>query len=159
MVGFLSSIKVYLIIGAIFLAMLGLGYWYYQDSQKRISTLVESNAKLQIAIDLQEGAIKSLQQDAKLQAEILTRTYDQFNDARGMVQDLQDKLARHELGALAVQKPELVENLINKGTANANRCIAILSGCPLTKAEKSATKKSEINTECPSIANPKYINQ
>ena len=39
----------------------------------------------------------------------------------------------------------------------ANRCIEIASGAELTEAEKNATKKSEINTECPSIANPNYI--
>jgi hypothetical protein len=30
-------------------------------------------------------------------------------------------------------------------------------GSPLTEKEENATKKSEINSECPSIANPNYI--
>ncbi len=37
------------------------------------------------------------------------------------------------------------------------RCVEIAMGSPLTDKEKNATKKSEINSECPSIANPKYV--
>ena len=37
------------------------------------------------------------------------------------------------------------------------RCVEIASGAPLTEKEKTATKKSEINSECPSIANPNYV--
>ena len=46
---------------------------------------------------------------------------------------------------------------MNKGGDNAGRCIEIASGSPLTEKELNATKKSEINPECPSIANPNYI--
>ena len=38
-----------------------------------------------------------------------------------------------------------------------HRRLEIASGAELTEAEKNATKKSEINTECPSIANPNYV--
>ena len=54
-------------------------------------------------------------------------------------------------------EPGAVERVINKGADNATRCIEIASGSPLTEEEKNATKKSEINPECPSIANPKYM--
>jgi hypothetical protein len=47
---------------------------------------------------------------------------------------------------------------MNKGSVNAQRCIEIASGAELTEKEKNATKKSEINSECPSIANPNFIN-
>jgi len=30
-------------------------------------------------------------------------------------------------------------------------------GAPLTQDETNATKKSQINPECPSIANPSYV--
>ena len=39
----------------------------------------------------------------------------------------------------------------------ALRCVEISSGSPLTESEINATKKSEINRECPSIANPNYV--
>ena len=62
-----------------------------------------------------------------------------------------------DIGKLAIQKPKPIERIINKGSANATRCIEIASGAELTENEKNATKKSEINPECPSIANPKYV--
>ena len=63
----------------------------------------------------------------------------------------------YNLGKLAIEKTKVIEKIVNKGGENASRCIEIASGSPLTEKEKNATKKSEINPECPSIANPKYI--
>ena len=40
---------------------------------------------------------------------------------------------------------------------NANRCMEIASGSPLTEEELAATKKSQTNTECPRLANPNYV--
>ena len=62
-----------------------------------------------------------------------------------------------DVGKLAIAKPDAIQRITNKGSANATRCIEIASGSPLTEEEKNATKKSEINTECPSIANPNYV--
>ena len=55
-----------------------------------------------------------------------------------------------------MQKPNLVENIINNATDDVNRCFEILSGSPLTLEEIDATKQSEINASCPAIANPNY---
>ena len=62
-----------------------------------------------------------------------------------------------DIGDLATKRPESVEKIINKGSTNAMRCSEIAMGSPLTEKEKNATKKSEINSECPSIANPNYV--
>ena len=62
-----------------------------------------------------------------------------------------------DFGKLANEKPKLVEKLVNRGSLRAGRCIEIAGGSPLTEKEINATKKSEINTECPSIANPNYV--
>jgi hypothetical protein len=64
---------------------------------------------------------------------------------------------KRDVGKLAIEKTKLIEKIINKGSVNAKRCIEIASGAPLTEKEKNATKKSEINPECPSIANPDYV--
>ena len=52
---------------------------------------------------------------------------------------------------------KVMERIINKGGEAASRCIEIASGAELTEQEINATKKSEINRECPSIANPNYV--
>jgi predicted nuclease with TOPRIM domain len=62
-----------------------------------------------------------------------------------------------DVGKLAIAKTESIERITNGASALATRCIEIASGAELTEEEKNATKKSEINSECPSIANPKYI--
>ena len=62
-----------------------------------------------------------------------------------------------DVGKLAIAKTESIERITNGASALATRCIEIASGSPLTEKEKNATKKSEINSECPSIANPNYV--
>ena len=41
----------------------GLFYWYYNDTQARLADLVENNAKLEIAVQTNEAALKSVQED------------------------------------------------------------------------------------------------
>ena len=62
-----------------------------------------------------------------------------------------------DFGKLSIEKTEVMERIINKGGEAAKRCIEIASGAELTEQEINATKKSEINRECPSIANPNYV--
>ena len=39
------------------------------------------------------------------------------------------------------KKPKPIERIINKGSAQALRCVEIAMGSPLTEKEKNATKK------------------
>ena len=82
----------------------------------------------------------------------------------GMEKLLKDKFnkvnasgKKRDIGALGVKKPGLIEKIINKGTINAQRCIEIASGAKLTEKEINAKKRSEINPECPNIANPNFV--
>ena len=61
-----------------------------------------------------------------------------------------------DLGKTATERPDAMERIVNKASDKALRCVEIAGGSPLTEAEKTATKKSEINSECPAIANPRY---
>ena len=153
----LGSLKIYAMIGVAVATMVAGFYWYYQDSQKRIMALMENQAKLEVAVATQEATIKQQQEDMRKQAETLKVVNEEFAKAQAEKDRLAEKLSRHEIGKLAEKKPGLIEEKINRGTDNAGRCFEILSGAPLTDAEKNATKKSEINGECPSIANPAYV--
>lgn len=64
---------------------------------------------------------------------------------------------KRDLGDIALAKPKVMNKIINRATANATRCVEIAMGAPLTQDEINATKKSQINSECPSIANPSYV--
>jgi len=61
-----------------------------------------------------------------------------------------------DLGKTAIERPDAMERIVNKASDKALRCVEIAGGAKLTEAEKTATKKSEINSECPAIANPNY---
>ena len=64
---------------------------------------------------------------------------------------------KRDVGKLAIDRTKAVERIINKGAKNAARCLELASGAEHTEDELKATKKSEINPECPSLANPSYV--
>ncbi len=155
-----------LVIGAVLLAVGGTiyaGYKYVEGLQAEVTrlttnnaTLTANNAQLEQAIAEQQLTIASLQRDIELQATIFQETNEQFERARNQVDSLRERLGRHELSALARAKPGLVENVINNATDAVGRCFEIASGAPLTEAERNATRPSQINRECPELANPNY---
>ena len=71
--------------------------------------------------------------------------------------DKRFKKGKRDVGKIAVEKPEAIERIINKGSDNAARCVELASGAKHTEKELKAAKKSEINPECPSLANPSYV--
>jgi hypothetical protein len=138
--------------GLMFLAMLamaGLGYWYYNDSQARMAILQENNAKLNTAVQISEQAVASLQADIQLANQQLKQVNQEFAAIRAQNNVLADKLAKHDLAILGAGKPGLVERLVNRGTVNAGRCFELLSGAPLTDKEKEAIDGKSFNNECP----------
>jgi len=114
-----------------------------------------------------------LEQSVQSQKEVIEKTKKDFAEildankqlstlVAGLKKDVDDLDKRfnkggRDLGKASIEKPALIQRVINRGTARAARCLEIASGAPLTKEESAATKKSEINTECPSIANPNYV--
>ena len=64
---------------------------------------------------------------------------------------------KRDIGKLAIERTEAIERIINKGSENAKRCVELASGAEHTEEELKATRKSQINPECPSLANPSYI--
>ena len=142
----------------------GVGYWYYNDTQKRLAILNENNAKLETAAAIQTEAIETMQKDLKIAQELNVKTEMLFADARQEVNTLRDKfnktsrlLGERDIGTLAVAKPRPVGKIITKGTKNAFRCFEIVSGAPLTEKETNAEKPSQLNTSCPSVANPNRV--
>lgn len=137
-------------------AMGGGVYWYYNDTQERIAILTENNAKLETAVQTNEEALASQQASFKAMQAENSRLQTQFQEINDRNRALENRLSRHDIGAAAVAKPGLTEKVLNNATKNAQRCMEIFSGAPLTEAEKSATKPSEINPECWRDANPNF---
>ena len=134
---------------AILLVGGGLFYWYYNDTQARLAALVENNAKLEIAVQTSEAALKSVQEDLKKANEETQKVNAEFSKIRAQNNVLANKLGKHDLGVLGASKPALVQNIINKASAKAGRCFELLSGAELTEEEKNATSEKAFNSECP----------
>ena len=137
-----------ILIGIILMMGLG-GYWYYTDTQKRLTILTENNAQLNIAVQTNEDTINSLQASyAAIQAEN-TRINAEYAAIRRQNSILAGKLADMDIGLIASQRPDSIERAVNRGTLNAGRCFEILSGSPLTEEERNATDGESFNKECP----------
>jgi len=138
------------------------GIWYVTGLRADLAVSQENSRKLVEATQKQEAAIVQLRQEQQqirnanqqlsttiqLQNRDLTNLQDRFTqNAAG---------EKRNFGRTAAARPEALERAVNRGTANALRCLEIASGSPLTDAEKAASNPSEINRECPAIANPNF---
>ena len=146
------------LIGIVATAIAGGGF-YVVKLQKDNAILKANAIKLESAVAEQQTLIENQKKDFE---EILDANKKMNELVSVLKKDLEDLDKRfnkknRDVGKLAIAKTKAIERITNNGSANATRCIEIASGSPLTEAEKNATKKSEINTECPSIANPNYI--
>ena len=157
-----SSIKIAMVL--IMLAGAGGGFVYVKTLKSDLAISEANNAKLVESVESQKAVIEQQAKDFKsilaankeleeknrvLQKEFaaLDERFNKIN-GKGEVRDI---------GKLAVEKDKAIERVINNATTKAMRCVEIAMGSPLTEKEKNATKKSEINAECPSLANPNYV--
>ena len=94
-------------------AMFALSTWYLWEANQ---TLVENNVKLESAIQMQEEAISSLQNDFALQTSQLNELQVKGQEIQKEMNRYLDIFKRHNLTKLARVKPGLIEQRINKGT-------------------------------------------
>ena len=152
-----GSIKIFFI-GIIATAVIGGGF-YVMKLRSDNAILKANSIKMEEAITDQQELITQQKNDFK---DILAANQKINELVSVLKKDLTDLDKRfnkknRDVGKLAIAKTESIERITNGASALATRCIEIASGSPLTEKEKNATKKSEINSECPSIANPNYV--
>ena len=145
-------------IGIIISAVIGAGA-YVMKLQRDNTILKENAVKLESAISEQKQVIENQKKDFAEILEANKKINELVNNLKKDLDDLDKRFSKkdRDIGKLAIDRTKVIERIINKGSDNATRCIEIASGSPLTEEEKNATKKSEINPECPSLANPAYI--
>ena len=123
------------------------------------ATLKANQFKLETAITEQNKVLEQQKEDftaileSNKKLNVLIQTFKKDLD------DLDKRFTKknRDVGKLAIERTKAVEKVINKGSAEATRCIELASGAERTEAELKATKKSEINTMCPSLANPNFV--
>ena len=158
------GLKLAAVMAGVMVILMGLGYWYYNDTQEKMRILHENNAKLETAAKIQTEAIKSLEADVELASSIAAQTTKQLQDTQKAVEDMRGKfnkqsklLGSRDLGKMAVSKAKPIKRIINNGAKDIMRCFEIASGQPLTEKEKNAEKPSQLNKHCPRIANPSRV--
>lgn len=140
----------------------GVAYVYKLKADNAI--LKENQIKLEEAVNEQQQVIAQQKQDF----ESILQANKELNELSASLQKdldvLDDKFnktnasgKKRDLGDLANARPSTIERIINRATENAQRCVEIAMGSPLTEKELNATKKSEINSECSNLANPNFV--
>lgn len=150
--------KTWIFIGILIGILSGAAYYYYSTTQERMAVLIENNTTLAANVTQLTDAnnqniqtIESLQASYKKAQEDFLRLQSEFQIIRSQNNELRERLSRHELDALAFEKPELIERTINNASKNVMRCFEILSGAPLTENEMNAETARQANSECPWI--------
>ena len=140
----------------------GVAYMYKLKADNAI--LKENAIKLEEAVSSQQAVIQQQTKDFNTiltQNKKMTALNETLNKELSALDDKFNKTnasgQKRDIGDLAIARTKVIQKIINKGSDNAQRCVEISMGAELTEKEKNATKKSEINSECPSIANPSYI--
>ena len=111
-------IKIY---GLIFILVVlsGVGYGaisYYNDTQERLATLRDNNAKLEVANKSKEEALKTIQSNVEKTNKLNKELQGRLQNAEVYQDELRRKLQKHDLTRLSEKKPGLVEKKINEGT-------------------------------------------
>lgn len=140
----------------------GIAYVYKLKADNAV--LQENQIKLEEAVEEQQQVIAQQKEDF----ESILQVNKELNNLTQVLQQDLDRLddkfnktnasgKKRDIGDLANARPSTIERIVNRATANAQRCVEIAMGSPLTEKEINATKKSEINSECSSLANPNFI--
>ena len=123
------------------------------------ATLKANQVKLETAVAEQTKVLEQQKKDFNAIMESNKKLNVLVNTFKKDLNDLDKRFnkRKRDVGKLAIQRPESIERIFNKGAQNAARCIELASGAEHTEAELKATLKSEINPECPALANPNYV--
>ena len=151
--------QIRMIITVLLLAGIGGAGIYVMKLRSDNAVLKANQIKLEQAVDSQQKVIEQQKKDFEAITKANQEINQLVNTLRKEFNDLDQRFNKknRDLGKVAIERTDAIERIINSASNKAGRCVEIASGSPLTEAEKKATKKSEINTECPSLANPNYV--
>ena len=108
-------------------------YAYYHDTQQRIKTLQENNAKLETVAKANEMTINSLQESQEKFATLNNELQTKLNLALTYGDDLRKKLHKHDLTRLSIKKPGLIEKRITDGTNKLFDSIESITAHPVVE--------------------------
>ena len=140
-------LQIKLVLAIIVMIGAGGGYLYVNKLQKDNATLKTNQIKLESAVEDNNKVIEQQIEDINKIRNTLEIVEEEKKKLEKDKDDLNKRLGKHDIGNLAENKPGLVEKIIKKASKNAQRCVEIASGSPLTEEELNGTP----NRECPSF--------
>ena len=90
------------------------GYAYYQDTQQRLKTLQQNNAKLEVAVKSKDEALNFMTSNFEKQSELNKELSNKLADAEKENTIIRDKLAKSNLIADSIANPQVMEQKINE---------------------------------------------
>ena len=120
--------QISLVLGFLLIATAGGSYFYINAQKSQISQL---QVELQTAVNNQQVLESTIaQQNTQMQEQLESQRQNQAriadlssanNAAREEVTQLRNTFARHDMGSLAIARPESIQRIINAGTARVHQ--------------------------------------
>ena len=99
------------------LAGVGYGaYYYYNDTQQRLATLRDNNAKLEVVNKENQATIKMMKDNYEKQSKLNKELSAKLKDAEIYGNELRKKLSKIDLPAASLNKPKETEERINNAS-------------------------------------------
>ena len=99
------------------LAGVGYGaYYYYNDTQQRLATLRDNNAKLEVVNKENQTTIKMMKDNYEKQSKLNKELSAKLKDAEVYGNELRKKLSKIDLPAARLNKPKETEERINNAS-------------------------------------------
>jgi glutamate-1-semialdehyde aminotransferase len=133
-----------------------------------VAALVGANHLMNLKADLAvaQQNTERLKESAILQGQVIAKQEREIMQKESLTEDLQKRNAEldkqvkeldrkfnvkangnsRDFGSIAAAKPELVNKLVDKASANVNRCFEIATGAKLKEGESNAECKDLVNS-------------
>ena len=98
------------------LATAGMGFLYVKKLQGDLETAQANVAKMEVAVQISEASIATLQRDVVRNAELSANLQKELQKAEQYGDELRATLQKHNLTALAQKKPGLIETRMQDAT-------------------------------------------
>jgi len=155
-----STVKIAALSGAVIAALSA--FWYVSGLRADLQQATANVETLEGAVQEQKDAMTRMREEQAQIRQINSELRSINEQQEQEIDSLRNRFNTtasgeiRDFAQLAAQKPGLVENAINNGSADAMRCMELASGAKPTEEERDATTKSQANSICPSLANPNY---
>jgi len=146
-----STTKVAILGTAVF-ALFG-AFWYVSGLQADLARSQENVRTLKDSVQEQVELIDQMQRDQQEIMAARDEMRDMVNQQREELDDLRSQFnesadgSERDFGKIAMAKPSLVKNIINRGSAEAIRCLELASGAEPSQEEIDENIMSSCNID------------